>query len=408
MRTEDLRRYPIFHNFIKNNGRIWFWDLVKNALFFVEDNSDYAERVSLKIYERYNNTKGSLFGKILCYKEKLLCVPLFSNEILIYDIKTGGEDYIQLPSRDWGRVSEKRGKFWDVVIDQGIVFLIGYWIPCILKYNWLTKEINILDLYIDKPNRNDETVFFKGAAIWKEKLLLPACTENIVFLIDKANLKFTSVSFDGMTGGFSAIAIDECEAWLMPRKTGPIVCWNMETEEINYYDDYPRQFFFSDKPGIGFVVIHEDEVYVFPLNASSILSINKKNTQIVIHERLNHDYIGKEKSKRQKVYDVKVIDKGIWFFDGLEKCIKVFEVDTGIVTKRHIVFTDEYIEARIKELRRQMGIQLKADKMILESEYAFPTYIQMLLDGAMESKHTCRREDTIIGEKIYRRLVPHE
>lgn len=328
----------VFHNTAKLNGFLWFWGLRENVLFRAKWSEGYAHVVNLRCYEAKRNT-GSLYGKIEKYENKLIGVPLASDEILIYDCQTGIDNYVSLPKNIFGEEFVDRGKFWDVVICDNDAYFIGYWSNKILKFDLLHEKISkIIELNIEN-SRFSKDIFFKKAGLYRDCLIVPACQKNIVYVIDKDSMEYRIKEFKGTKEGFSALLIDGSDIWLAPRRNGKFIRWNPELDHAEYLD-YPV-ICSSAKPSYGFLAKTENDILAFPLHAKGVLRINPETLKAYIDPKLT-EICRENNGQVQKTGFIEIEGKKIIIYSWLEGSFYNYNTKTGIIQKNEIRYAEDY------------------------------------------------------------------
>jgi len=348
MNQKELIKRPLFHNFVKYNGNIWFWDVVHNGLFSC-DNDGNSRRIPLKCYQTYDLCKETLYNKIILFDDKLIGVPCVANEVLIYHLKRKEEEYISLSSISFNESAMRRGKFWDAVCYGKVLLLIGFWTSWVVKLNVETREvIESVDLYqyFDK-NEIIDNVYFKNACVYNDKLLIPACLNPIVFEVDIGTMEYSIHRFENMENGFSYIYADGDRLWLSPRRTDAIICWDRTTDERHYYSQYPDEFAFGNA-SIGFIEKCNDNIFFIPLGASGILMLNEKEGQIklavTLNSKMEEQFALGEQLKINKCWNVSKRDDCLVILNGVDRKLYFYNiVDESIFVKDVIVSKEECI-----------------------------------------------------------------
>ena len=268
----------LFYNIACFNEEQYYWDIELNSLFRLRDLRD-PEIVQLKSCKN-RMFHAPLYGKLIGFQNKIIGVPLFANNILIYDLKTREERFIQLKEDVFDMY---KGKFLDYVIDDRYAYLIGYWSNYILKID-LYEERIIKELQVGETKYNKDEVCFKQAAQYGGCLYIPSSQKNEVFVVDKELIDYKVKVFKGNKEGFSSLIIENKVVWMAPRRNESFVRWEIEKEEEEYLE-YP-DFCKTDRPSYGYMVNLEKEIIVFPLHAPCVVRIDKKTKDVIRDENL--------------------------------------------------------------------------------------------------------------------------
>ena len=267
----SVNERPLFHNCIYDKKGIWFWDIVYNGLFFArEAEGKYtAELMGLYRGQLLCESNEPLFNKIVKWNGKIVLVPALSDEIMIYDIETAKSEYIDLSAIP--DISGKKGKFWDCILVEDRIYMIGYFTSYVVEVNLTSCTItNYLKLY---EEQSDQTVYFKNAIICNSCIYIPDCLTNRLFILSMDDFCISERRIKKSLGGFSFIASDKetGKMWISPRREGPIVCYDSMSHEEIVYGSFPTEYGVpKGRASIGFITIFEDWCHFFPLLANSV------------------------------------------------------------------------------------------------------------------------------------------
>lgn len=271
------------HSMVECGGAFWFWELNKNAFFKMNDKYE-ADIVNLQCYQNKKSSV-SLYGKLGKYKHKIMGNPLSADSLLIYDCDKEEDRYISIPQNAFRDKFSWKGKCWDIVIDDLYAYCIGYWSNKIIKVD-LEEEIIIDILEINTCKARDiDDIYFKQAILYEDKLIVPSCIRNEVYIVDRNSMTYEIRIFNGTNDGFASCIADGNTIWMAPRRTGRIVRWNLNTEEIDYLE-YPNECY-TNRPSYGFMNSYDGYIYVFPLHAPFVLRINPQTNEIEIDRELS-------------------------------------------------------------------------------------------------------------------------
>ena len=228
-------RTVAFQNIVEYDGKLWFWDRHFNGLFYCRNHGNYAAEIPLK--HNMNTVGGSLYGKILLYRHKIIGIPKTADSILVYDIVDRRENYIEICGISWGVDTSEKGKFLEYVIDGRYAFFIGYGSPVILKFD---MEQEVIDNYIELCTEDGEErkeFFFISGMIQEKKLYVPDEHRYIVYEIDVDTMKSIEHKIEKKKGSQLSVYVDKSkdEIWLMPLNIGPCSLWNRQIKNTKFY-----------------------------------------------------------------------------------------------------------------------------------------------------------------------------
>ena len=264
---ENMKRRLTYNNLVTDGNKVWLWDIYFNALFCCNKGESIAER--LTPFCNNKNNLGMQYSKILKYKKNIIAVPALADNILLYDTETRETRYIAFEA---DKISAKYGKFWDVIGVGKFAFLIGYYSSCVLKFNMETGRVEKCVQLCSQENSG--SVLFKFGFLEEDVILIPSCTDRVVYELNIYSMEYKKNVLDNSANGFNAICKAADDYWLLPRYDGPVVKWNRRKGTIQYYPVEVKDFDFSLSPGLGFLQYDGSCLWAFPLKANKIIKID--------------------------------------------------------------------------------------------------------------------------------------
>lgn len=280
--NNDEDKSLVFHNFIEEDGKIWFWATNYNALFQCSITGGIATNVwGLGVCE---DAARSLYSKIVKYDNKIIGIPMLADKILVYDTYTGDARLIPIPIQDWGSLyALERGRFWDGVVYDNYVFMTGFWSAKILKFDIVNEVVvDVIDPYkemnIPVDNRYRS---FKNAVLLNSRILIPAYTRNYVFILNPTDMQYEKLVIEKCGNGFSDIVYDGEDIWLSPIERGQFVQWNIQQNKIILHDDYPTDYH-MEKHAISCIEYCNGKIYVLPYRANKVISLKRTEGKVIM------------------------------------------------------------------------------------------------------------------------------
>lgn len=375
----EFNKKPLLNNFVEVDDKIWFWDIRHNGLYFCDKKNNYVEGIELECYKTYDLSKGTLYSKLCLYKKSIIAVPWMAEEILIINVGSYQERYIKLKDFEWDENALKRGKFWDVVCMDEFAYFIGYGSSCLLKFNLEEEVIEaVVDLYQDRI-KVENKVCFKFAGIMDKNLIIPACIDNIVFIVNADTLQFSIKCINPVEHGFSAIHIIDDQIWLSPRRVDPIVCWDIQKDSVTCYNEYPKNFELGDSTSMGSIERIGEKLYFFPLKASAILELDLSTGRMDVEKNLNayiRKYVNDENQSVQKYCLTGNFNGTVYAYSRINNCFIWFDPISGEVGEWELQFTEKEYD---KFQTRLVQSILRTNQLVNEGEIRlidFVNYIQ--------------------------------
>ena len=96
---------------------------------------------------------------------------------MIFDIESNVFRFIELVEMEGIEQTEKN-LFYGYAIKDEILFMIGNQIPCLLKFNMKTEQIeNAVNLF---PEEEKREIYFRDAIIDQKQLVIPAFEDDLL------------------------------------------------------------------------------------------------------------------------------------------------------------------------------------------------------------------------------------
>ena len=370
---------PLFHNCIFDKDGIWFWDITVNGLFFADKKNGQFE-ASLKCLYRDSDIcdyEEQLFTKTVLWNKKLIMIPGLADELMIYDLFSGETDYIELPLKD--ELGGEKGKFWGYVLQNDILFLIGYFTPYVVEVDLRHMKSK---RYVKLGKRNENpTVYFKNAVIKGADIIIPDCLTNRLFFVDTNSFGVSEKVFLKMNGGFSFVA-QETETdriWLSPRRRGAIISFDSKSGEETYFNAFPDGYDVPEgRATIGFIESYKDNVIFFPLIANKVLEIKSIDRKIIINDCLSKtlETDNKDFLHTQKVMCVERVDDCLYIYGGINRQWIIYDKEKETVKKIDMLFAENELERiRLQSIRKKI---MSNDICIEEPGYSIEELLEIV------------------------------
>lgn len=394
----NIEKRVVFNNCIIDNDDLWGWDINYNALFKIERTKAIITRKT-PFLDRGIYT-GSLYSKIVRYESKIIAVPQKGTQILIYDIETEEIRYVDIHSIISKYEYNSCGSFWDAIVDGENVYFIGYTIPLILKFDMRNEMIiSTIDLY-ENNHRTESVVYFKEAIILDNKLFIPACEDNSVFIVDLNLESFKIKIISNVIGGFCSLTYENQNIWLFPRRRGPVIKWNLPSDDIEQYKDYPREFeFVGERASLGVSIDNDLSIMGFPLNSNNVIIIDKKTGQMEVEKEFSK-YINSLTDNEKTVAKFCMINKigsqiicstlarrDIIFYDLKRKDMKIVSYE---------ISEEDYNYYKALEMCENYRI-------VSEESYSLNRFLSII--RSLDTYKYKKEQDREVGRSIHKQLI---
>ena len=225
--------------YVEINEDIWLPNLNFNALIKLRKGSGRIQIMDK--FPHYDVLCGWLYASVCYVAEKLIFVPLNSDEVVSYNLKT--KEFISA-ALNKKHVGESKGYFASAYVYGRYVYMFPVRAKCIVKYDvdrnkiyYLTDSLNTM------ANTSMEAApyFYQEFEIVDEKIYMPFLEINAVGIFDVKN-ESMDIKYLDIVGGCSTISFIRGYFYLSSTKTKKIYRWEARTGEIQVYDIFPEDF----------------------------------------------------------------------------------------------------------------------------------------------------------------------
>lgn len=215
------------------DGKVWFIGLRLQYIFCADINKKEIDIVlklpneSVLGYRKYQ--------QLIKYKDKLICLPCFNKDILIYDMVSGNVNNVLI--KNCQKFSEM------CCICVGTVKCRLY-----IVAGWNVKKIIVLDMEEEKildifdvecSDNND--MIGTSSVMYRRKIYMPIWNKEKIVSFDVETYEFEEHFISGDICGCACIYQDGKNCWIIGRNYG-ILKWNPDTGVANEVKDIPVGF----------------------------------------------------------------------------------------------------------------------------------------------------------------------
>ena len=245
-------------------------DYYRNALFKINIKSGECKFVRLFDREMVNKTR--LHSDAIWVGDKIYFIPGSARQISIYCPKDDLLETIEIPLPKTKQYAFYREnfKFIRVIKKEDNLWLVPSTYPGIVKFNMVTKSIQIFDDWI----KDEKYLFRLGVALDGEKIIAANGINNLVLMFDMEKQIAKTFYIGNMNNGIMSICKIKDEYWFAPRLPGAIISWNLDNDNVKEYNKFPEGF---EASNIVFSAVYhfEDNVVFVPSLASCGLVYSK-------------------------------------------------------------------------------------------------------------------------------------
>lgn len=393
--NQDENRCLVFHNFVEEQGKIWFWAANFNVLFRCSIDGGIAESVWGIGYDK--EAAAPMYSKLVKCGHKIIGIPMCTDHVLVYDITTEEARLISIPAQDWGNMHTlERGRFWDGVVCGDHVFMIGFWSAKVLKFDVVNESIiDVIDLYegLDIPFER-RFLSFKNALVADNKIWIPSYVTNHIFVLNPNDMQYTKAVVKKRGNGFADIAYDGKAVWLSPRERGQFVKWNIQENKIDLYENYPAGFHMADEANISCMEYCNGKVYVFPYKADKTITIEEAGNDIEMYmeNAFNHYYENLfTHDEVMKYLFAQSIGKRLYSFCAESKRVLSYDTENGSLSEHKFLISNE----------DRLRIIFWKWNVAAEENNCLRLLIKLLTDSEKKDHEKKEEIEHSIGKEIY-------
>jgi|GEM_PF-2743366 len=334
-------------------------------------------------FSDYEINARNLFSSTVEAGNKLVFVPGSSERIGIYDMAGGTVEFIdyELPDKD-AKCFSRSLLFWKGVYCNGCVYMFGFSVPAILKFDINTRSVSLLNSWVAETEklitRNSIGLYFpEGGCMARGSVFIPMeSSPTIVELrINDDSTVIHKIESDAY--GFDGIAYERDKFYIIgkARNGTNLYIMNMEyvIEESLNLERVER-----DNGSFGFYapVVIDDKLIIFPAKAMCVYSyVIKSNKLSRIEDQgifgKQGDGFGGDRTLATGVYDNKIIfQTGIddkWhFYDPASNEIEDIEIT---------IHAEDWLE---KYERFCVSKMIGEGKRIFENDYSLRAALSAL------------------------------
>ena len=244
--------------------------------FFELDVFSQTAKCKGRLYQNGDNEKW-LYSSALYDNGKIFFIPHVSNALSIYDISSDMIEYELLPNEIIGGAS----KFYSGVFLGDYLYLFGYGIPAVFRYNIKIHSFERL------PDIEKELSIYKGKTI-PGGFAIRSCISinNDIFAVSLSSDKLIKINVSSMEtelidvnadGGFSFILKAGDYLWLVPFASGKFIRYSLFDGSLNTLDTgyNERQWTYSGAAVYGNNIIVLPAYYGMPICIKNDMSIHE-------------------------------------------------------------------------------------------------------------------------------------
>lgn len=296
----------------------WFSGIQFNGLFKMDKQSWEVE--FLGVFPNSGINQIGLYRAMAHLDGKMYFAPGSADSIAVYDMKDNTFSLIEIaePKEPKGLNYYSNFKFSNVIVYKKAVFFVASSYPAIIRLDSVSGEMVYITDWVPvitgMANDMDDLFFADRLVVHDNCFVVASCCSNAVVRFDMDTLTSTVYSVGSGSNRYSGICYDGIDYWLSPRHNGPVVRWNMSTNYLSEYSDYPEGFS-ADQYSFWSIIYAENHVWLFPTYANMCIKICIDTGKMTIAEdfqdacfdedisyySIDHNYIFATKDSHEKM-----------------------------------------------------------------------------------------------------------
>ncbi len=231
----------------------------------------------------------SLYRSMAHLDGKMYFAPGIADSIAVYDMKDNTFSQIAIAKH-----KETKGlkyfsvsKFSNVIVYKKAVFFVASSYPAIIRLDSISGEMEYITDWVPvvtgMTNDMDDLFFADKLVVQDNCIVVASCCSNAVVRFNMDTFTSTIYSVGSSSNRYSGICYDGVDYWLSPRSNGPVVRWNMSTNQLSEYGDYPDGYSAGEFSFRG-IIYAEQHVWLFPIYANMCIKICIDTGEMTIAE----------------------------------------------------------------------------------------------------------------------------
>ena len=267
--------------YVEIEDSIWFANLFFNALFKLNKSTGQIER--MEKFPNYGVYECFLYSTVYYVDGFLVFIPNNSEEIAAYHVET--RKFIST-ALDHNYVGRKKTYFVNACVHRHYVYMFPTGSQCIVRYDVQNHTVKYLENSLSALIRTMPDTwycFYQQFDEIDKRIYLPFLELNAVAVFDIQN-ESVEIRYLDIEGGCSTICHTGEYFYLASWKMPKIYRWNVITDEIKAYQNFPDGFYgertFINSYNAG------DTIIFFPEKSDMMISFCIKTEELFIEKKI--------------------------------------------------------------------------------------------------------------------------
>lgn len=364
--------------YVEINDDIWFSNYYFNAIIKVNKLSGQIDMIEK--FPNYDIRQKRLYRMVCNVDSKLVFVPGTSEEVVSYDITSG--EFISA-KLDLKKIGDKKAYFWCAHVYGKYIYMFPRGAKCIIKYDVFKNSIEYLENSLCELTYSlPETMLWFGMQfeVIDKKIYIPFVGLNAIAIFNFENDEL-KIKYLNIKKGCSTINFIKGCFYLASSEYPAIYQWDIETDEIRVYNDFPDGFM-NKGMGMFLAACHVgDQLIFFPLGSNMIISFDI-NTKKIEMKKDGYQF-------EKEVFGISYFvdqgnDKGGALTVDIDGLQSFFFKNGELKMEPYLYLDDSYNEKKINIFLRKY----KYFEKNFENEFALREYMEILknIDDIIDNK----------------------
>lgn len=234
-----------------------------------------------------NPKKGSSYFGIAKIGKNIILSPVWSNDIYMY--RLNARQAIKIPLRR----SDLFPNFSLIVEYQNKACLMPRNYPAIVEVDMETGFMTEYEVPVSDESRDEKELLFGiGPVVHDDYIYIPCADRKAILIFDMKDKMYSERVIENAEAGFYSLTSSGDEIWGIGNKTSEVICWNVVSDEVKIYRDFPEGYTGGIQP-FRQIVETEKGMLIYPENANMPLYICRDSQEVQECDTLK-DFVKRE------------------------------------------------------------------------------------------------------------------
>jgi hypothetical protein len=358
------------------NNNLWLISPNLNGLLRMDKNTFIPELIGF--FNNENPTSEYQYYNIILADDILLFAPILATKIALYNIKSNNFEYIDIPMPQYNKSLEYKptSEFVCLFKYAENIYFIPKSYPGILQFNISTKEINVIDSWINELHKHlpkNTFRYFNSYQLIDAVAYIPCLFCNGILEIELDTLSYNIRLFRNKSIGYRDICYDGNDLWLLPLNISNIVKYNPLSGQTSEYSVIVNDPTANNIDPFSFIRYYNSFIWIFPSSGdyAKVTKINVKTGQATaidqFQQYINNDIDKKIDFNQTKISFAELIGDEFYAFSNVTRSLLIYNCINDNIREVKIDLTDNDF-AKLKSLIYNNAIKDDEQQNIFSEE----------------------------------------